>query len=84
MLTGVGSFRHTGIPNFWNVASNFPFLAALYPAWHAARRPELFNKEWEAYAWAGFFAAVAAVTAGSSYYHWEPNDTTLVRAENNK
>jgi len=58
--------------------SNFPFLGALYPAWHVARRPDLFNMAWEAYAWAGFFVAVAAVTFGSSYYHWEPNDTTLV------
>ena len=59
--------------------SNFPFLAALYPAWHAARRPDLFVRAWEGYAWAGFFTAVAAVTFGSSYYHWEPNDATLVR-----
>ena len=30
------------------------------------------------YAWIVFFAGVALVCAGSAYYHWGPNDATLV------
>jgi hypothetical protein len=60
------------------VVSNVPFLGALYPATVMLRRPQICTHPWEAYAWAGFFAAVAAVTFGSSYFHWNPNDDTLV------
>jgi len=63
------------IPNLWNVASNLPFLAVgllglLMPAADiagSARR-----------AWSVFFLGTALVTFGSVYYHWSPNDATLV------
>jgi len=69
-----------GIPNFANVASNFPFLLvgvvglivvcgrqdrAIFQ-WPEDRRP-----------YAVFFFGVALVSLGSAYYHWEPGNESL-------
>ena len=64
-----------GIPNFGDVASNLAFLVAgllgLYRCLTA--RPDGAR-----FAWIVFFAGAALVSAGSAYYHWEPNNRTLV------
>ena len=58
-----------GIPNFWNVVSNLPFLVvAIYGAitvraYHSA------------HAWVVY--ATAAVSFGSAWYHFHPDDPTL-------
>ena len=65
-----------GVPNFWNVLSNTPFLvAALYGVWALFRGA--FCEEWERVAFGCVIAGTAAVAIGSSYYHWRPNDQTL-------
>ncbi len=57
-----------GIPNFWNVVSNLPFIAVgaagLWRHRDGAAASVLFL---------GFFLT----GFGSSYYHWDPNDGTL-------
>jgi Ceramidase len=57
-----------GIPNFWNVVSNFPFLAV-----GAAGLRQYRNNS----ATVIFFLGVFLTGIGSSYYHWDPNDDTL-------
>src|SRR5713101_2108557 len=64
-----------GIPNFWNVVSNIPFLlvgiAGLkFCLEHVLRSGKS--------AWIVLFAGVVFVSVGSSYYHWDPKDATLV------
>jgi hypothetical protein len=56
-----------GIPNFWNVVSNLPFLAVALWGWRRAR----------SIADRIFLSGVAAVTFGSAYYHAEPDNVTL-------
>jgi hypothetical protein len=56
-----------GIPNFWNVLSNLPFLAVAVWGWPRARRTHQLI----------FLIGVAAVTFGSGYYHWTPDNATL-------
>ncbi len=64
-----------GIPNFGDVASNLAFLVAGLLGVHRCltARPEGAR-----FAWIVFFVGAALVSAGSAYYHWEPNDQTLV------
>ena len=64
-----------GIPNFGDVASNLAFLVAGLLGVHrcVTARPEGAR-----FAWVVFFIGAALVSAGSAYYHWEPNDRTLV------
>ena len=57
-----------GIPNFWNVVSNLPFLAV-----GAAGLRRFRNDP----ATVVFFLGVFMTGIGSSYYHWNPNDDTL-------
>ncbi|KAL8143340.1 hypothetical protein V2J09_016372 [Rumex salicifolius] len=69
-----------GIPNFLNVISNFPFLVigliGLILCYH--RNYFKLSLEGELWGWTCFFIGVAAVGVGSSYYHLDPNDATLV------
>ncbi|UZR28550.1 ceramidase domain-containing protein [Methylococcus mesophilus] len=67
-----------GIPNFWNVVSNLPFLAVgLAGVLDVYRgRPAILGEFHIAYLI--FFAAVALVAPGSAYYHLNPNNATLV------
>jgi len=67
------------IPNFGNVVSNVPFLfvglSGLMWWWRAppqAMVPELRQ------AYLIFFLAVAAVAFGSGFYHWRPDNNSLV------
>lgn len=65
----------SGIPNFGDVASNLPFLiVGLAGLWLCLSRDlgPLRN------AWLVMFTGIALVGVASSYYHWTPNDETLV------
>ena len=57
-----------GIPNFWNVVSNLPFLAVGAAGLRRFRDDP---------ATIIFFLGVFLTGIGSSYYHWNPNDDTL-------
>jgi ceramidase len=57
-----------GVPNFWNVVSNLPFLVVGAAGLRRYRDdPATFV----------FFLGVFLTGIGSSYYHWDPNDETL-------
>ena len=57
-----------GIPNFWNVVSNLPFIAiGAAGLWRFRDSPATIVL------FLGFFLT----GIGSSYYHWHPNDPTL-------
>jgi len=66
-----------GIPNFWNVVSNLPFLLVgmvgvraatkSYPGGLSSLRP----------LYVAFFLGIAVVCFGSGYYHWSPSNATL-------
>jgi hypothetical protein len=66
--------RLLGIPHFWNVATNLPFLAIglMGLALVRRRRPDA------AAAWTAVFGGTALVALGSTYYHLAPSDATLV------
>ena len=63
-----------GIPHFWNVLSNLPFLivgvagivVCLQPHFAGARA-----------SWLVMFTGTALVCFGSGYFHWNPNSHTL-------
>ena len=57
-----------GIPNFWNVVSNLPFLVV------GAVGLRRFRDDPATFV---FFLGVFLTGIGSSYYHWNPNDDTL-------
>ena len=57
-----------GIPHFWNVVSNLPFIAVgVAGIRHAHRDPAIFV----------LFLGILLTGFGSSYYHLDPNDHTL-------
>jgi hypothetical protein len=57
-----------GIPNFWNVVSNFPFIAVgAAGLWQFRRDPAIVV----------LFLGMFLTAFGSAYYHWNPNDRTL-------
>ncbi len=58
-----------GIPNFWNVVSNIPFLAVgIIGLWQVRYGAAAMI----------FFLGVFLTGIGSSYYHWNPSDSTLL------
>ena len=57
-----------GIPNFWNVVSNFPFLVVGAVGLARCRVDATTT---------AMFIGIFLTGLGSSYYHWEPNDQTL-------
>ncbi len=71
-----------GMPNCLNVLSNAPFLLVGLPGmWLVlSRRAKrgLFVDPQERWAWFAFFLGVSLTAFGSSWYHLNPNDTTLV------
>jgi len=73
-----------GIPNFLNVISNILFLAAavyglklLFDPREGTQGPCLESRI-EVIPYTIFFAAAALVCFGSAYYHWSPDNTSLV------
>lgn len=64
-----------GIPNFFNVFSNIFFLiVGLLGIRFCIHQDFIGTRS----AWLAFFVGVALVSVGSSYYHWNPNNMTLV------
>ena len=57
-----------GVPNFWNVVSNLPFIAV-----GAVGLRQFYRNP----ATLMLFLGVFLTGFGSSYYHWDPNDRTL-------
>ena len=62
-----------GIPNFWNVVSNLPFLILGVVGFYKTLKASN-NKNQYFF----FFIGIALVSLGSGYYHLNPNDATLV------
>ena len=61
-----------GIPNFWNVMSNIPFLmVSIYGIYQ-------FKNSSRSLSWIVFILGICLVGPGSAYYHWNPQDQTLV------
>jgi len=64
-----------GIPNFWNVASNLPFLLVGFAGLQAfVGRPPRGSLESLRPAYLTFFAGIALIAPGSAYYHWSPDN----------
>jgi hypothetical protein len=63
-----------GIPNFWNVVSNVPFLVAgVFGLWTLPKlQPQLATASYLV-----FCLGVMLVGAGSAYYHYAPSNDTL-------
>lgn len=62
------------VPNFGDVMSNAPFVAAgLYGLWVLSRRPAQPAR----LPLLVFFIGVILVAPGSAYYHWAPDNATL-------
>ena len=64
-----------GIPNFFAVISNIPFLLVGIAGLRYCRSSLLLSYR---LAWVIFFAGVAIISAGSAWYHLNPNNDTLV------
>ena len=64
-----------GIPNFFNVVSNLPFLmVGLKGAVFCLKEKQLLARR----SWQIFFIGLCLVALGSSFYHWAPSSRTLV------
>src|SRR5215475_9791432 len=57
-----------GIPHFWNVVSNLPFIAVGAAGQWQSRRDPAIAAHFQGFLMTGF---------GSAYYHLDPNDRTL-------
>lgn len=64
-----------GVPNFFDVMSNIPFLLVGLAGMRFCAGTRSMSLR---AAWLAFFAGVAIVSAGSAYYHWNPDNDTLV------
>lgn len=64
-----------GIPNCFDVLSNLPFLVLGILGLRFCLRAKLGSVR---LAWTVFFVGVTLVSFGSAYYHWRPNNDTLV------
>lgn len=67
------SQTHWGIPNFWNVISNIPFLVV--GVWGLLNTGKLKGKRIQ---YQTFFVGITLVAIGSGYYHLTPTSQTLV------
>lgn len=73
-----------GLPNALNVLSNLPFtvvgLGGLAALWRSRRHGTASRQTPSPglAAWALFAFAVACTTCGSAYYHWAPDNSSLV------
>ncbi len=68
-----------GIPNFWNVASNLPMLfIGAYCIWHSFANWS--NRSVGIVRWIPMLLSIGIFAAffGSAYYHWAPDNFTLV------
>src|SRR5262249_38394925 len=72
------------VPNAWNVLSNFPFIVVGFGGFCYMASPRgsqaatWFIEPMERYPYAVFFVGLILTGIGSAYYHWQPNNDTLV------
>lgn len=66
-----------GIPNFWNVISNLGFIIVGIFGWSVARQNQGGLPELKTH-YLAFFAGIFLTGLGSAYFHWHPNNETLV------
>jgi len=64
------------IPNFWNVITNLPFLLVGLLGLAAMRRARV--NTGLAVAYVALFTGITLTGIGSGYYHWAPDNNTLV------
>ena len=64
-----------GVPNLFDVASNIAFLIAGALGIALCARP---RRPPRVASWMALFIATVLTGLGSAYYHWAPNDATLV------
>jgi hypothetical protein len=67
--------RVLGIPHFWNVASNLPFLVVGLMGLHLLQRKRAGDAT---AAWATLYGGTVLVAFGSTWYHYDPNSTSLI------
>ncbi len=68
----------SGIPNFLNVMSNLPFLIVGIMGWRViATNPETVTPDTHL-AWNVFFFGIALTALGSGYFHWRPDNDSLI------
>jgi hypothetical protein len=68
-----------GIPNFWNVVSNLPFmLVGFAGVWMLFKQRPPGEVSELRIAYVVFFAGVALVSIGSGYYHLAPSNASLL------
>lgn len=65
-----------GIPNFWNVVSNLPFLLAGLYGFACWRKAE-WRESSDRWPWLILVIAACGVSIGSAYYHAWPDNRTL-------
>lgn len=68
-----------GIPHFWDVFSNLPFLLAGVWGWWSLKRPRpqpIHTATWRALQ--VFFLGLMLTSMGSAFYHWAPDAHSLV------
>jgi hypothetical protein len=64
------------VPNFWNVFSNLPFVIfGLYGLFICIKSKEKTDISSSIFF---FFIGITLTGFGSAYYHWAPNDATLI------
>jgi hypothetical protein len=66
-----------GVPNFWNVISNTPFILVALYGLRNLRSRTAFVEPWERIAYGALLVGTAAVGIGSTYYHLHPDDARL-------
>ena len=68
-----------GIPHFWNVVTNIPFLVIGLKGFFKIQRQELTGMLPELFrAYLAFFIGLVLIGLGSGYYHLNPSNSTLV------
>jgi len=72
-----------GIPNFYNVVSNIFFILIGALGYYFLLNPSkqlkrAFVQNREKIFYYSFFSALILISFGSTYYHWNPNNNTLV------
>ena len=75
----VDQIRFAGIPNFWNVVTNIPFLVIGIIGFLKIQKQELTGILPELLrAYLAFFVGLVLIGLGSGYYHLNPSNSTLV------
>ena len=68
-----------GFPNVLNVISNLPFLlVGVYGSLLVARNPDIARSRALFWAWHVFFTGLVLTSFGSGFYHWAPDNASLV------